>query len=353
LALPLASNLTLGVDIVADTFIFRKFQAVKLKGQLHSNYPEILLNGIEFTAMEGTYDGSIELKLRDDKNLDIASELLLTHVNIHELFREFENFGQENISADNLKGYANIQVSFASIITPSFQLLADHTRARANIEILNGELLNYKPMLALSKYVDVDELNHIKFSRLSNEIEIRDRLVIIPDMIIKSSALELTLSGKHSFNNEIEYHFQLYLNDFLFRKAKRSRKNQSEFGEIEADESGRAKLYIRMEGTVDDYKIRLDRKALRDQWSDELKEERTELKDLFRQEFKGEKKKEVIEPINFDIEWEGQSSDQGKKDTISDPKAPAKSDKKKESWLDKVKKEEDVEYETYDPKKYD
>ena len=353
LALPLASNLTLGVDIVADTFIFRKFQAVKLKGQLHSNYPEITLNGIAFNAMEGTYDGSMEIKLREDKNLDIASELQLTHVNIHELFREFENFGQENISADNLKGYANIQVSFASIITPSFQLLADQTRARANIEILNGELLNYKPMLALSKYVDVDELNHIKFSRLSNEIEIRDRLVFIPEMIIKSSALELTLSGKHSFNNEIEYHFQLYLNDFLFRKAKRSRKNQTEFGEIEADESGRAKLYIRMEGTVEDYKIRLDRKALREQWGDELKKERSELKDLFRQEFKGEKKKETVEPINFDIEWEGQSADQAKKDTIGDVKNPVKSDKKKESWLDKVKKEEDVEYETYDPKKYD
>ena len=56
--------------------------------------------------------------------------------------------------------------------------------------------------------------------------------------MIKSSALELNLSGKHSFDNEIEYHFQLYLNDFLFRKAKRSKKNKSEFGEITADESG-------------------------------------------------------------------------------------------------------------------
>jgi hypothetical protein len=353
LALPLSKNLTLGLDILADTFLFKQFQAINLKGQLHSNYPELLLQGLEFSAMEGTYAGSLQIKLREDENLDLTSDLELLHVNITELFREFENFGQSNISSDNLRGYANIQVNFESVLTPSFSLLADYTHARAKIEILNGELLNYKPVLALSKYVDVEELNHIKFSRLSNEIEIKDRVVIIPDMIIKSSALELTLSGKHSFNNEIEYHFQLYLNDFLFRKAKRSNKNQTEFGEITPDESGRARLYIRMEGTVDDYKIRLDRKVLREQWNDELKDQRTELKELFRQEFKGEKKKEEIKPINFDIEWEGQSSNEPKKDTIGDSKTQVKTEKKKESWLDKVKKEDEKEYETYDPSKFD
>ena len=360
LALPVSGNLDLQLVIEAGDFEFRKFKATDLRADLHSRYPVLNLEHLSFNSMQGTYKGWISMKLQGDGQTYLKSELDLEDVNVQELFAQFENFGQKAIVSENLKGKANIKLAYESMFDREFNLIPPTVKVRSTVEIINGELIDYEPILALSKYVEVDELKHIKFNRLYNEIEILNEVVIIPQMEINSSALELGLSGRHSFSNEIEYHFQLNLNDFLFKKAKRSKKNQTEFGEIEADESGRAKLFIRMEGTVDDYKIRLDRKALRNKWSEDLSEERRELKDLFRQEFTKEERKEKIEPMNFGIEWDGQESGAKPEKVDEKPVEENKSEvndvekkKGKKSLLDKLGGENKDEYESYDAEKYD
>ena len=96
----------------------------------------------------------------------------------------------------------------------------------ADIFLEKGELIAYKPVLALSKFIEVEELNHIRFSSLRNVIEIHDQKIYFPEMDIKSSALNLKLSGVHSFNNEIEYHFNLLLRDILSKKARKAKKGK-------------------------------------------------------------------------------------------------------------------------------
>ena len=109
-------------------------------------------------------------------------------------------------------------------------------------------------------------------------------------MKIKSSAIDLSLMGTHTFDNEIDYHFSLALADLMaakFNKRNPGYNKQSEFGPIEDDNRGRTMVYVSMTGTVDDPEFAYDKKAVRDKLSSELKNQKNELKEVFRKEFGG------------------------------------------------------------------
>jgi hypothetical protein len=151
----------------------------------------------------------------------------------------------------------------------------------------------------------------IKFSELKNQIEIKNKKIIIPRMDINSSALNITVSGTHSFDNIVDYHIKLYLNDLLAKKAKRNKRENNEFGVIEDDGLGKTKLFLTMKGSVDDPTFEYDRQGSKENRKQNLAEEKQELKQIFKKEFgkkdKGDEKKtnkkESIQQ-KIIVEWE-------------------------------------------------
>ena len=190
--------------------------------------------------------------------------------------------------------------SSALIINPK-SVVVDGT-----VKIFNGELHDFAPILALSRFIKVSELRHVKFSGLQNRVQIYDRKIFIPSMEIKSSALNLTASGSHTFTNKVDYSLKLLLSDVLGKKAK---ENNTEFGQVEDDGLGKASLFLHMTGDASNPKFTYDKKAVMKKIQTDIKTEKQTLKDLLKKEFgtkkdstltqKKEAKKEAVE-----IEWD-------------------------------------------------
>jgi hypothetical protein len=154
----------------------------------------------------------------------------------------------------------------------------------------------------------VPDLNHIRFSTLTNTVSIADRKLSIPMMEINSSALNISGSGVHDFDNNIDYHLRLLMSDVLGKKVKQ---NSDEFGEIADDGLGRTQLFLGMKGTVDNPKFTYDRKAVAEKVKGDIKAEKQNLKAMLKSEFgmfrkdstvvthQQKKKKEEMQ-----IEWE-------------------------------------------------
>jgi hypothetical protein len=157
--------------------------------------------------------------------------------------------------------------------------------SKANLVINRGELIDFEPLEPLSKYIDLEELRHVKFSQLKNTVEIRNEKIYIPTMDIESSALSLSASGVHSFDNEIEYHIKLLLSDLLARKAKRARKEVEEFGEVEDDGTGKTSLFIAMKGQLDNPSITFDGKGAREKLKSDMAREKQSMKQLLHDEW--------------------------------------------------------------------
>ena len=177
-------------------------------------------------------------------------------------------------------------------------------------------------MKNLSRFVEVSELDDIKFANLQNQIEIKEQKIFIPKMNLESSAMNVTLSGTHSFKNEIDYHFKVLLSDILFQKARKAKKENEEFGVVEDDKEGKTSLFISMTGTVDNPVIKYDRQGAKQNLKANMVEEKQTLKQILKEEFglfkkdtSLKKKDKPKEDGKFIINWdEDEKKDKDKKE---------------------------------------
>lgn len=281
----LISNLNVRVDDLQ----FRRFRAAAIAGKIRLENQILTGNDINFKAMQGSVrlDGVMNVSRKDSMLMSCTAQL--DKLDIRQLFYEFENFDQDVMTDRNVRGRITAAVQFRSSWTTDLTIDASRVRAVCDITIDNGELNDFGPIMELSKYLKLKDLRNIRFSTLKNTISISDRKINIPSMEIKSSALDLSGSGVHDFDNNIDYKIRLLLSDVLGKKVKSS---NSEFGEIEDDGLGRTQLFLSMKGTVDNPKISYDRKAVGEKIKEDVRQEKKQLKEMLREEFGGKKKEE-------------------------------------------------------------
>ena len=163
------------------------------------------------------------------------SDLNLKNINIRNSFTSFNNFGQDFVKEEHIKGVGSAELSIESYWKPNYILDKKKLSISSSLSIEKGELIDFKPLESLSSYISLNELKHVKFSKLENNINVMDELIIIPTMEVKSSALSILLSGTHSFNQEIDYEITLLLSEILSKNFRKENTNITEFGEEKKD----------------------------------------------------------------------------------------------------------------------
>jgi uncharacterized protein involved in outer membrane biogenesis len=278
-------NLQMNLRLEVDKYSHGKFNAENLSGFLSYQPGIIAFQSLRFETMEGQVrgDGMMKKTREGEYPVHIRSDLI--HINIKELFASFENFGQKFILDENLEGAVSGDIEFSATWSPELKIKNKTITAVSHLTIDQGELIDFEPMMGLSKFIEIEELKHIKFSQLKNEILIKDRIITIPKMDIQSSALNVTLSGVHDFENNISYKSKVLLSELIFRKAKNRKKENEEFGVIEDDGRGRTSLYFTITGRPGDIKIAYDRKEVKQALSESMQEEKKLLKEILKEEF--------------------------------------------------------------------
>ncbi len=323
-------NLQMNLRLNIKEYYHRQFYAQNLSGILSIRPGIIALQSIVFDTMEGHVSGDGMLAKAADGTYPVRVQSNIKQLNIQKLFTTFNNFGQEYIIDKNLKGSASGEIDFSATWDRNVRIDKKSIVAESHVIITRGELIDFEPMMGLSKFIEVEELQHIHFSELENEILIKDEKITIPQMEIHSSALNVTLSGEHDFDNNISYKTRVLLSEILFRKAKNRKQENEEFGVIEDDGLGKTSLYLTLTGTPGDINITYDRKGVRQVISESIQEERKELRQMLKEEF-GWFKKDSIgvadeserqKDTRFIIQWDDQDTvltDTLRRDTVTQP----------------------------------
>jgi hypothetical protein len=271
----------LKVDI--NELIFQKFKANDIGGNIQIGNQQINTDYLSFRAQDGLVFAKIKLDASVGKPLSIDADLNLKKININKFFYEFEDFDLEIIQSKNLKGLATASIKVHSIWDKYLAANTDALTAEGPILIENGELINFEPMLALSKFIDVNELKNLKFASLANTLSIKNRIVTIPAMQIQSSALNVDFAGTHNFDNIIDYRLKILLSDLIKKKSKRL--GDEQFGELEDDGRGKTILYIKMYGDAENPKFNIDKIGIKKKLADDLKKEGKAVKQVLKEEF--------------------------------------------------------------------
>jgi len=289
-----------------DRLTFNKFTARNINGTVALGGGVLTLKNLDFNAMNGNFALTGNIFNKTKGQFVISVKLDANGVDINKLFYQCGNFGQQQLTADNIEGKLNAHLQLAAPMDKYLNINIKKLFVQSQIKIVGGRLYNYKPLLKLSNFINVNELKDISFERLENSIEIKDERITIPQMEIKNSALNLSIEGFHQFDDYMEYRFRLKLKEVLKKKFNRRKAKKENY---EVDKEG-INVFILMKGTPNNLIIKYDRKRAFKKFKKNIKEEKNTLLNLLRDEFnikKKGKKSEAIKPKEQDEnipEWE-------------------------------------------------
>ncbi len=283
-SLILSPRIKMRLESRIGQLFYRKFRANDITGVLSLNNAVFKAEKLILKTMNGSIAINAAVEANSQNKFLIQSTSILKQVDINRLFYECENFGQTVMKDDNIKGTVDARVEIQAECTSDLSIDPAKVYCKMDLIINKGELILFEPLQALSKYIAVEDLRHVKFSELNNSIEIKDSKIYIPNMEIASNAITISASGTHTFDNEIDYHIRLLLSDVLSRKMKKNKKDD-EFGEWEEDEGGKTNLFLSMKGPLTNPRISLDTKGVREKIKQDIKREKQSLKQMFKDEF--------------------------------------------------------------------
>lgn len=301
--------------------------------------------------------GSLTIEERRPEIFYISMQAISQNIEFKKLFNEWDNFHQNVISSENISGVAKANVTMEAPFDFRAGIIPNAIKSKISIKINDGRLKGVEAFkditesmrttgavrLSLGKE-NIEEfgrkLNDLKFDEFSNTLIIENSVITIPAMSIKSSALDLETSGKHTFDNKIDYRFGFRLRDL-------KKKEESEFGEIVDDGSGMI-IFMRMYGDLDNPNFEWDSESNRENRKKNIEEEKVEVKSILKSEFglykndttvkqyiPEKKEHETIEVITDPLDHI---------DTLFENKKP-KRDTKLNRYLEKLKKEAEKEKE--------
>jgi len=297
--LTLPSSIELELQARVDELVFEQFRATGISSTLTMRNKMLRVSPMTFTTASGQVSGGLELDARDaSRSYPLAINATLSGIELQELFREFQDFGQDFIGHRHISGRTKVQVAFNAPLSPEMKLDMDRLVCVIDIGVDNGAIKDHAPLLEVADhlqknklvapFVDIPELRrrlaNIQFARLENQIQIRNGAVHVPQMLVSSSVMDIELSGTHWFDDRIDHHLNFRLSD-LFRKGQL----QDEFGPVVDDGTG-MRIFLHMYGTASDPQFGNDGAMAAAKRQKQFQGEKQELKQILREElglFKG------------------------------------------------------------------
>ncbi|MGZ4041786.1 MAG: hypothetical protein ACXVO9_01205 [Bacteroidia bacterium] len=279
------ANIDLMLDASIEHFSLGKFEASRIKGNFELKKQKAMVSDMSLETMEGTAiinayaDASV-------KDLEVTMQAELKKLNVKKMFTQLNNFGQTTMLDKNINGYITASIDFSGNWNKKLQPIMNSIISTADFTIEHGELIDFKPLESLARFVDLQELKRIRFSTLTSNIEIKKGVIYLPQTTIKNSVLNIDFNGTHTFNNDVDYHIRLLISDLLSKK----RKADDEFGPVENDPENRRSAFILMTGNIDNPIIKYDKKGLKQKIKEDIKQEKQTLKQLLKDEFGAFKK---------------------------------------------------------------
>ncbi|MGI6320766.1 MAG: AsmA-like C-terminal region-containing protein [Bacteroidales bacterium] len=323
--LVLPQKASVNIDFECNRMKFEKFQGRNLFAKVNFINGRLDVEDLKIESLGGKIWAKGKVSPTNENTFFINLNSKFEKLNGKQTFYCFNNFGQndDGLTHNKIDGNlcANLEIisEWNSDLTP----VLDRLVLIADIEINNGQINNYTTLEALSKFTKIENLSNIKFSKLTNNISIKDGIIDIPKMEINSNAANLLVSGTHDFDNNIDYQIEIKLSEVLGQKTKQANKNNSDFI-IEDDGLGNPSLYIRVSGNTNKPKFTYNTKAAKQKVSEQIKENKREIRDavlkdfglkkdstkteeIKQQKLKKQKEKENVkkqESGEFIIEWD-------------------------------------------------
>ncbi|MDX2360767.1 MAG: AsmA-like C-terminal region-containing protein [Crocinitomicaceae bacterium] len=289
----LPNNIDGTVYLDVKTLSYDKHTYEALKGNMSISGRTLHFPRVSLSNGGADVHGSITIEERSPELFHISSQLVSKNIRFAEMFMEWNNFTQDVITSNNISGVAQANLTFEAPFDLRTGIIANAIEAKLALQIDNGRLKDVSMFNTIVESLKTsgmkafigsdnitalgEELTDLKFDQLKNTLIIRNGIITLPSMTIKSSALDIEVSATHTFENQIDYKFAFYLRDLKQDEV-------SEFGMIVDDGLG-LNIFMRMTGDFADPDIEWDKESSRQNRQEYNAQEKKDLKSMMKSEF--------------------------------------------------------------------
>lgn len=290
----LPDNIQGEINLQIEKLRYGKHAFDHLVSKMNIEHRRLHFPQMSLVNAEALLSGALIIEEKEPEKFILTTQIAGKNLKFKELFKEWENFDQTVISEQNISGRAEANLFFRAPFTLAKGISYRGIEAKLDLKVYNGHLKNVESFKDITESLKTksgklvlgkenialleEKLKDVDFQTMENSIYIKNGLVEIPKMTIRSTALDMDVSGRHSFTDEIDYRFA-----FRFRDLK-SVKNQTEFGEVIDDGTG-VRLFLRMHGTLEKPIYEWDSEGRKVQAKEYRQEEKAQAKSMLKAEF--------------------------------------------------------------------
>ncbi len=205
------------------------------KGDLEIKNQEVAIKNMETNTLGGKILMDGLYNTNDLKHPDFTVKLDLSKIKFVEAISKIDMLKKAAPVAAYMNGFFNTTLvmkgKLGENMTPDLSTLD----ASGFIETVSGSIKGFNPMGVLSDKLGMKELKDIKLDNTKNWFEIIQGFVELKEFNKNISGIDVTISGKHGFGQNMDYNFDLVIPREMLKKNKISALGESGLSAIEKE----------------------------------------------------------------------------------------------------------------------
>ena len=197
------------LNLNANNVSYKKFNASAVAANLSLLETEYIINSANLKSSAGNIliNGGVK---NSGKTNNVNLNAKFNKVDVSDVFRAFNNFGQDGIEHQNIKGILDADVVATMKLHEDGSVMPSSIVSTVNFNLQKGELIKYEPLKKIQKFVfKKRNFDHIVFAPIKNKFEIANQDIKINRMEISSSVLRMFIEGVYSMRGKTDISIQV------------------------------------------------------------------------------------------------------------------------------------------------
>jgi len=203
---------TMTIDLDIDQLNYHRYLLSDVHGRMRTTPDHyVYIDTFKLNAAGGMMRFSGYFNGSNKDEIYFSPDMVIDGMDLDQLMFKFENFGQDHLVSENLHGTLTAQITGQIHMHADLVPIIDDSEIHMDVEVLNGRLVNYAPIVDLKEYFVDKNVYDVRFDTLKNHIDIKNGEIVIPNMTINSTLGYMVISGNQDMNYNMDYFIRVPL----------------------------------------------------------------------------------------------------------------------------------------------
>lgn len=198
-----------------DTLVFREFKGFDVRTNMSVKDKTMEVRNLSMKTLDGDARVRAKINVTDSKHQKVDVFADLQNISIKGFFSSFDNFSQDFLLDKHLEGKLSTQINIQTEMDNQLDLDMETMNATVQIDLQDGALINFPPMVDIPLLGRHRDLKNVKFEEIQTTFKVQNNIFIVPDLEIASNVFRFTIQGEYDIDRAVNFKFQIPMANFF------------------------------------------------------------------------------------------------------------------------------------------